>query len=419
MEAVANIRARHPIPVSALRSLWLSPIAVVALAGAASPTIERGQYLARTGDCVACHTAEGGKSFAGGRPIQTPFGTIYSTNITPDRETGIGLWSNTEFYSAMHAGIGRYKKRLYPAFPYPWFTKVDSNDVTAIKAYLDTLPPVRQENKPLQLSWPFNDRKIMIAWNAINFHAGAFHPDPSKSAQWNRGAYLVEGLGHCGQCHSPKNAIGATKRGDPLGGGFAENWYAPNLVGDMRDGLGTWSAQEIVRYLKNGSNTIAAAAGPMAEVVRNSTSHLNNADLESIATYLKDMPSKSDVTDVAVVDPSSLANGKKLYTANCIGCHFASGSGVKNAFPRLKASAAVQAEHPETVVRVILEGGQVVTTNQQPLPYQMPEFGRRLSDQQIADIATYIRNTWGNHASAVTAAQVAKIRKESRLSRTK
>src|SRR5207244_3687971 len=159
---------------------------------------------------------------------------------------------------------------------------------------------------------------------------------PNKSAQWNRGAYLVEGLGHCGQCHSPKNAIGATRKNDPLEGGFAENWYAPNLVGDIRDGLGAWSAQEIVQYLKNGLNTTSAAAGPMAEVVRNSTSHLNNADLDAIATYLKDMPGKSADTDAAAVDQSSFANGKKLYTANCIGCHFASGNGVAKAFPRLK-----------------------------------------------------------------------------------
>lgn len=373
----------------------------------------------RAGDCVACHTAQGGEPFAGGRPIQTPFGIIYSTNITPDRKTGIGRWSNQEFYTAMHEGVAPGNKHLYPAFPYPWFTKVDRGDVATIKAYLDTIPAVRRENKPLQLSWPFNVRKVMVAWNALNFHEGTFRPDPDKSPQWNRGAYLVEGLGHCGQCHSPKNKLGATKKDDPLEGGFAEDWYAPNLVGDIRVGLGTWSTKEIVQYLKNGSNTTTAAAGPMAEVVRDSTSHLNNSDLEAIATYLKDMPGRPASTGVTAVDPSSFANGKKLYTANCIGCHFASGNGVAKAFPRLKASATVQAEHPETILRVILQGGQVVTTKQQPIPYQMPEFGKRLSDQQIADIATYIRNAWGNRASAVTADQVAKVREEGRLSRPK
>jgi mono/diheme cytochrome c family protein len=190
----------------------------------------------------------------------------------------------------MHEGIGRGGKRLYPAFPYPWYTKVKANDVRAIKAYLDTLPAVRQENKPLKLSWPFSVREVMVGWNALNLHEGSFRSDPNKSAQWNRGAYLVEGLGHCGQCHSPKNKIGATKRGDQLEGGYAENWYASDLVGNMRDGLGAWSTQEIVRYLKNGSNTTASAAGPMAEVVRDSTTHLTNADLASIAMYLRIFP---------------------------------------------------------------------------------------------------------------------------------
>lgn len=379
-----------------------------------SATAQRGKYLVRAGDCVVCHTADGGRPFAGGRAIQTPFGTIYSTNITPDPETGIGQWSYKEFYTAMHEGIGRGGKRLYPAFPYPWYTKVNANDVRAIKAYLDTLPAVRQENKPLKLSWPFSVREVMVGWNALNLHEGSFRSDPKKSAQWNRGAYLVEGLGHCGQCHSPKNKIGATKRGDQLEGGYAENWYASDLVGNMRDGLGAWSTQEIVRYLKNGSNTTASAGGPMAEVVRDSTTHLTNADLDSIAMYLKDLPNKPTVIEVNSIDQSSVARGKTLYTANCIGCHFASGSGVANAFPRLKASAAVQARYPDTVLQVIIEGGKVVTTKQQPLPYQMPAFGRRLSDQQIADLATYIRNAWGNQAGAASAIQVAKVREEDR-----
>lgn len=409
------ISAKHLVVLAAVSSLWLFSITESALARSSiSATAERGQYLVHAGDCVACHTADGGRHFAGGRAIQTPFGTIYSTNITPDPETGIGQWSNKEFYIAMHEGIGRGGKRLYPAFPYPWYTKVDANDVRAIKAYLDTLPAVRQENEPPKLSWPFSVRKVMVGWNALNFHEGTFRTDPNKPAQWNRGAYLVKGLGHCGQCHSPKNKMGATKKGDQLEGGYAENWYAPNLVGNIRDGLGAWSTQEIVQYLKNGSNTTAAAAGPMAEVVRDSTTHLNNADLDAIAMYLKDLPSEPTVTEVNTIDHSILARGKTLYTSNCIGCHFASGNGVAKAFPRLKASAAVQAKYPETVLQVIIEGGKVITTKQQPLPYQMPAFGRRLSDQQIADLATYIRNTWGNHAGAVNAAQVAKVREEDR-----
>ncbi len=414
------IGAKHLMVVAAASSLWLLSITESALAHrATSATAERGRYLVHAGDCAACHTADGGSPFAGGRAIQTPFGTIYSANITPDPETGIGRWSNKDFYKAMHEGIGRGGKRLYPAFPYPWYTKVATNDVHAIKTYLDTLRAVRQENKPPKLSWPFSMREVMVGWNALNFHEGTFRADPNKSAQWNRGAYLVEGLGHCGECHSPKNDMGAIKKGDKLEGGHADNWYAPKLVGNIRDGLGAWSKHQVVQYLKNGSNTTAAAAGPMAQVVHDSTTHLNDADLDAIATYLKDLPSKPTVTKTNTLDQTSVARGKALYTGNCIGCHFASGNGFAKAFSRLKANAAVQAKYPQTVLQVIIGGGKVVTTRQQPWPYQMPAFGRKLSDQQIADLATYIRNAWGNRAGAVSPAQVAKVREQDRTARAK
>ena len=413
---------RLGIAFAAAGSLWLFPIADSVLArGATSVSAERGEYLVKAGNCAECHTAHGGKPFAGGRAMQTPFGTIYSTNITPDPATGLGHWSTKDFYRAMHEGVGRGGKRLYPAFPYPWFTKVDANDVRAIKAYLDTLPRVRQKNKSPKLPWPFSVREVMIGWNVVNFHEGTFRADSNKSAQWNRGAYLVEGLGHCGECHSPKNKMGAAKTGDQLEGGFAENWYASNLGADLRDGLGSWSTQEIVEYLKNGSNAKAAAAGPMADIVRDSTAHLKNSDLNAMATYLKDLPKTSEVAEAKVdhSDGSILERGKALYTANCIGCHFASGVGMAKVFPPLKASAVVQAKYPDTVLQVIIGGGKVVTTKRQRWPYHMPPFGRKLSDQQIADIATYIRNAWGNRASAVSAAEVAKVRKEERTSAAK
>ena len=234
--------------------------------GTTFSTLERGRYLVAAGDCAACHTADGGQPFAGGRAIPTPFGTIYSTNITPDKETGIGRWSNQEFYKAMHEGVRRDGKRLYPAFPYPSYTKVGVDDVRAIKAYLDALPPVKQQNKPSELPWPLSIREVMAGWNALYFHEGTYRTDPNKSAQWNRGAYLVEGLGHCGACHTPKTPLGGPKKNERLEGGYGEHWYASSLTGDLRDGLGAWSAQEIVEYLKTGSNAKAAAAGPMAEV---------------------------------------------------------------------------------------------------------------------------------------------------------
>lgn len=403
--------------VAAASSLLLLSIAASALAqGTNFSTLERGHYLVYAGDCAACHTADGGKPFAGGRAIPTPFGTIYSTNITRDPETGIGRWSNKEFYKAMHEGVGRDGKRLYPAFPYPWYTKVGVDDVRAIKAYLDALPPVKQKNKPSALPWPLSIREVMAGWNTLYFHEGTFRTNPNKPAQWNRGAYLVEGLGHCGACHTPENVLGAPKKGERLEGGYGEHWYASSLTGELRDGLGVWSNQEIVEYLKTGSNVKAAAAGPMAEVVRNSTQHLADSDLNAIATYLKDLPHTKDESNNASrsIDKSVLAHGEALYADNCTGCHMENGTGIAQVFPPLKASAPVQAKDAATVLQALIGGATVVATKEKPTGLAMPAFGWKLSDQEIADLATYIRNAWGNRADAVSARQVAKVREEVR-----
>jgi len=290
--------------------------------GTTYSTIERGRYLVNAGDCASCHTAEGGKPYAGGLAVPTPFGTIYSTNITPDPATGIGKWSEQDFYKAMHDGIRRDGKHLYPAFPYPWFTKVSRADVHAIKAFLDTVTPVRQQNKPTELPWPLSVREVMAGWNKLYFHEGAFKPDPKKSEQWNRGAYLVEGLGHCGACHTDTNLLGAPKTADKLkGGDFGEHWYAPGLTSNLRDGLGGWSAAEIVEYLKTGANAKSAAGGPMAEVVKNSTQYLSDVDLNAIAVYLKDVPAEqaraaAKTTDI---DKQAWSRGEALYVDNCTG----------------------------------------------------------------------------------------------------
>jgi mono/diheme cytochrome c family protein len=392
--------------------------AVVLAQGATFTTIERGRYLAEAGDCAACHTADGGAPFAGGRAIPTPFGTIYSTNITPDKETGIGRWTNDDFYRAMHEGIRRDGKRLYPAFPYPWYTKVGIDDARAIRAYLDVLPAVKQENKPPDLPWPLSMRVAMAGWNALYFHEGTFRADASKAAQWNRGKYLVEGLGHCGACHTPKTPLGGPKKDERLEGGYGEHWYASSLSGDLRDGLGAWTAAEIVEYLKTGSNAKAAAAGPMAEVVKNSTQHLSEGDLAAIAVYLKDMPRIKDQRENAAssIDNAVMDRGKALYVDNCTGCHLENGAGIAQVFPPLKASAAVQAKDPATVLEAMLDGATVVATKDKPTGLSMPAFGWKLSDADLADLATYIRNAWGNQASAVSTSQVAKVRKESQQS---
>ena len=286
----------------------------------------------------------------------------------------------------------------------------------AIKAYLDVLPPTRQENRKPDLPWPLSVRAGMAVWNALYFHEGAYRPDAGKSAAWNRGAYLVEGLGHCGACHTPKNLLGAPKTGEHLEGGYGEHWYAMSLTRDVRDGLGAWSPQEIAEYLKTGSNARAAAAGPMAEVVQNSTQHLTDTDLAAIATYLKDVPAKrtTETARAANVDQSAMSRGQALYLDHCTGCHMGNGEGLAQVFPPLKNTAAVQADDPATVLEAIVSGAHVVATKDKPTGLAMPAFGWKLSDDDIADLATYIRNAWGNHASPVSARQVSKVREEAR-----
>jgi len=378
-------------------------------------TIERGRYLVNAGDCASCHTSQGGRPYAGGLAVPTPFGVIYSTNITPDPATGIGNWSEQDFYKAMHDGIRRDGKHLYPAFPYPWFTKVSRDDVRAIKAFLDTLTPVRQANKPTELHWPLNVREVMAGWNDLYFHDGPFKPNPKKSEQWNRGAYLVEGLGHCGACHTATNVLGAPKTNENLkGGDFGEYWYAPSLTRNLRDGLGRWSAAEIVEYLKTGANAKSAAAGPMVEVVKNSTQYLSDVDLNAVAAYLKDFPAGKveATTNTTEIDKQALSRGAALYADNCTGCHMESGEGLAQVFPPLKGSSAVQAESPDTVIHVVLAGAKVATTQGKPTGFAMPAFDWKLDDTEIADLVNYIRNAWGNHASLTSSDVVSKVRKD-------
>ena len=401
--------------VTGLISLSLVPAVRVSAQGATFSNIAQGRYLVTAGDCASCHTAKKGKSFAGGRAIDTPFGILYSTNLTPDTETGIGQWSEQDFYNAMHTGIRRDGKHLYPAFPYPWFSKLTRNDVDAIKTFLDTLAPVKQQNKPPKLPWPLSWREAMIGWNTLYFTAGSFEADPEKSTQWNRGAYLVEGPGHCGLCHTPKNFLGAVNTDHKLAGGNAgEYWYAPSLTGDLRDGVGAWSDVEIVEYLKTGSNNNTATAGPMTEVVKNSTQYLSEADLEAIAIYLKDSPQKSVASQINTGDlgAPALARGEALYIDNCSGCHMYDGGGIARVFPPLKASAAIQAKSADTVIHVVLTGARMATTPVKPTGLAMPAFGAKLDDQQMVDVVNYIRHAWGNRAPLISAGNVADGRKK-------
>lgn len=376
--------------------------------------VTRGHYLVRAGDCKSCHTAEGGKPWAGGRAIPTPFGVIYSTNITPDPSTGIGNWSFEDFYQALHNGIARDGHHLYPAFPYPWYTRISRDDAHAIKAYLDTLTPVRQRATPNELPWPFSMRSVMAVWNKLYFDAGSFQPDPKKSAEWNRGAYLVRGLGHCGACHTSKNFAGASDQDHPYHGGMAEHVYAPDLTSDKRTGLGNWSVQDIVEYLGTGSNDITSAAGPMAEVVHMSTQYLSTADRHDIAVYLKSVPSahpnKAADKDHENIDKDTMRAGQAVYVDDCQGCHMDEGKGLPGVFPPLRNASVIVADKPQTLIQAVLEGAKIPPTKAKPTGLQMPAFDRKLSNAQIADVLTYIRNSWGNHASAVSEGSVGDLR---------
>ncbi|RCS22162.1 cytochrome c [Phyllobacterium salinisoli] len=372
--------------------------------------IERGRYLATAGDCVACHTAPGGKPYAGGLALETPFGKLLGANITPDRETGIGNWTDDQFVQAMQQGIAP-RGHLYPAMPYPAFTKVSRSDILAIRAYLNTLEPVNNPIETNLLPFPFNIRSSMLAWNALNFTPGEFKPDSDKSAEWNRGAYLVEGLGHCGTCHSPKTILGSARSGDALEGSVLQNWFAPNITNTMHKGLGGWSQADIVQYLKTGANQFTIASGPMAEAITNSTSKLSDPDLHAIATYLKNMPSDGNAAPVPVVGSDKrMIAGQAIYRDTCNACHRDSGAGIPRLFPTLAGSAVVQSDDPTTLIRVVLQGSQGVATAAAPTAPAMPSFAWRLSDEEVASLLTYVRNNWGNAAAPVTAADVKALR---------
>jgi mono/diheme cytochrome c family protein len=399
----------------------LGAVALVALAVGASRAktvdqqnfaqIERGRYLATLSDCVACHTRpNGGKPFAGGRPIETPFGMIFSANITPDRGTGIGNWTEQQFDNAVRYGIRPDGSRLYPAMPYTAYTKMSRDDVKAIRAYLATLPPVHNRVVTNQLPFPFSIRLAMRGWDALFFTPGEFKPDPNKSAEWNRGAFLVTGPGHCGACHTPKNVLGADESGKALQGGEVQDWFAPNITNDKTKGLGRLSVEDIVALLKTGHNRLTGITGPMAEEVEDASSHFRDGDLKAIATYLKSLPGGSaNATPLAQSDARMQA-GQAIFRDTCSACHGLDGKGVANLFPALASAPSVRSSDPASAIRVVLRGARSVATKQEPTAPAMPSFGWQLKDDQIAAVLTYIRNSWGSAAAPVAPADAGKWR---------
>jgi mono/diheme cytochrome c family protein len=375
-------------------------------------SVADGKYLATAGDCAACHTAPGGQPFAGGLAINTPFGKILAPNITPDKETGIGNMSDADFIKAMRQGIGQ-SGHLYPAMPYVYFNSLPDDQVLEIRAYLNTLAPVHHKVVADQLPFPFNIRLLMVGWNMLFFpEKGAYMPDPNQSLRWNRGAYLVQGLEHCAACHTPKNAFGGDKTGQKFQGYIVDGWNAPNIT-DAWNGIGAWSVQDIADYLKTGHNQYAYASGPMADAVKNSTSKLTDADINAMAVYIKSQPGRggNPPAPLAATDPAMVA-GADIYKDECSACHTDGGIGKPGIFPNLVKSPAVQADQPATLMGIVLHGGQGVGTEVSPTAPAMPAFGGLMNDQQIADVLTYIRNSWGNRAPRVSAADVEKIRQQ-------
>lgn len=374
--------------------------------------IERGRYLSILSDCSGCHTAPGGKPFAGGRLIETPFGDIASPNITPDLDTGIGAWTDDQFDAALRKGVGRNGVHLYPAMPYNAYTRMSRDDVLAIRAYLGSLDPVRHPRDPNTLSFPFNVRTLMAVWNKLYFTAGEYSPDPTRSAEWNRGKFIVDGPAHCGACHTSKTMLGGDRTDQYLQGANLQGWSAPDITNSRRTGLWSWTTEDVALYLKTGHNRLSAATGPMAEAVELSTSRMTDADTTAIAIYLKSLPGKAGDERSFPLDDNMMAAGAAIYRDQCSACHGIEGKGVAHLFPSLNESAMLRSDDPTTVIRIVLRGSRSVSTQSEPTAPGMPSYGRQLDDRQIAAVLNYVRNSWGAAAPAVETKDVNRVRSE-------
>jgi len=384
---------------------------------ATTQTIDRGEYLARAGDCVACHTAPDGQQFAGRRPMPTPFGNLYAPNITPDDETGIGQWTSDDFYRMMHTGVSRDGTLMYPAMPFASYTKVTRADSDAIYAYLMSVPPVRQQNRPHELRFPFNKRDLLIGWRTLYFKEGEYIADPKQSTQWNRGAYLVQGLGHCAMCHTAINALGGSSESDAFEGGMIpnQNWYAPSLTSNREAGLGNWDIKDIADLLQVGASHRATVYGPMAEVVYNSLQYLSDEDVQAMAVYLKALPQRDSepppTSQARLVNPAMMELGRKVYAKQCAICHGDEGKGQAPAYPPLAGNQSITMSSPVNAIRMVLNGGYPPGTKKNPRPHGMPPFSHILNDEEVSSVVTYIRVAWENSGTPVTAAQANELRK--------
>jgi len=397
--------------------LWPERTSTAPNIDALDASVERGEYLAKLGNCQTCHTAKNGKAFAGGVRFESAFGTLYSTNITADQETGIGRWSFDDFYLSMKHGVRPDGTHLYPAFPYASFAKLSDADIASIYLYMKTIAPVQAVAKPNDLDFPYNIRVGVRAWNKLFHTPNAYVDDPAQSTQWNRGAYLVQGIAHCGACHTPRNFLGAERNDAALSGGTIydevspgkyRRWFAINLT-SATSGLANWSEASIVAYLKKGETEHAVVHGPMTDVVVNSTRHLDDADAHAIARYLKELPAAAE-SNGSVASKEQLAAGEITYTVHCGTCHLPTGLGDEVMGVTLAGNAIVQAAEPSSLINVVLYGPRLP-----PPPFisartRMKPFGKRLSDEDIANLATYVRASFGNQAGRVSADDVKRQR---------
>lgn len=385
----------------------------------------RGAYLARAANCMGCHTAQGGRPYAGGRSLSTPFGTFVTTNITPDKTTGIGRWSEEDFWKALHEGRSRDGRLLYPAFPYTEYTKITREDSNAIFAHLQSLAPVTQQNPPSRVKFPYDFSALLSLWRIIYFQPGVYQPDPSKNREWNRGAYLVQGLGHCSACHAERDPLRAFRFGEEddntLAGGqiMGSNWYAPSLTSGAEAGASGWPVAELVQLLTTGVSGRATISGPMAEVVGQSLQHLTSEDARAMAVYLKSLPETHPRARPATAARAGrgteqreawLQQGGKIYGKYCEECHGASGQGAPGIYPPLAGNRGVTMTPAINAIRTVLNGGYPPTTTGNPRPYGMPPYAQILRDTEVAMVVSYIRNAWGNRASLITAIQVDRSR---------
>jgi mono/diheme cytochrome c family protein len=413
----------------------LTATATMAQAPPASPEqVQRGAYLARAGDCIACHTVPKGQPYAGGLPLDTPIGKVYSTNITPDLETGIGRYSTADFVKVMRTGVAKDGHRLYPAMPYTSYAKLTQDDLLALDAYFrQGIKPVRHPNRPTRLKWPLSMRSLMAVWNALYLKQGEYAANPEQNSSWNRGAYLVQGLGHCGGCHTPRGLAGQEKADSErkgkhfLAGAMLDNWEASPLTAKLDTGLQAWSKAEIVEFLKTGRTARMAAFGAMAGVIEKSTQYLTDQDLMAMAEYLKSLPS-SDRTRRVETEPAMRASqafaaqqalragdaglrGAQVYLDNCNACHHSDGTGAPRIFPNLAKNEVVNAKDPISLIHLVLTGSAMPSTQTAPSAIAMPDFGWRLSDEELADVLSFVRGSWGNHAPEVRSDEVGRVRK--------